>query len=100
LVEQIKQTFASLPDARSGNGVYQKYERYCQISNLFGNTSFNSWQKLMEFMMEGIRNPDTRNMRNPKLRIVGSETHSRYIQIFWKIFFSFIFLSYSLYLYR
>lgn len=26
LIGQIKQTFATLPDARSGDGVYQKYE--------------------------------------------------------------------------
>jgi hypothetical protein len=25
LIEHLKQTFAELPDARSGNGVYQKY---------------------------------------------------------------------------
>jgi hypothetical protein len=26
LIGQIKQTFATLPDARSGDGIYQKYD--------------------------------------------------------------------------
>ena len=53
LITDIKQTFTSLPDARSGNGVYQKYEMSDAALSAFSvffmqSPSFLDYQKMME----------------------------------------------------
>ena|GEM_PF-5398002 len=53
LIGQIKQTFATLPDARSGNGVYQKYEMSDVALSAFSvffmqSPSFLGYQKTLE----------------------------------------------------
>jgi len=53
LITDIKQTFTSLPDARSGKGVYQKYEMSDAALSAFSiffmqSPSFLDYQKMME----------------------------------------------------
>ena len=53
LIGQIKQTFTALPDARSGNGVYQKYAMSDAALSAFSvffmqSPSFLDYQNTME----------------------------------------------------
>jgi hypothetical protein len=59
LIGQIKQTFATLPDARSGDGIYQKYDMSDAALSAFSvffmqSPSFLDYQKTME--KEGGKN--------------------------------------------
>ncbi len=53
LIDQIKQTFTTFPDARSGDGVYQKYDMSDAALSAFSvffmqSPSFLEYQKMME----------------------------------------------------
>ena len=53
LITEIKQTFSTLPDARSGDGIYQKYDMSDAALSAFSvffmqSSSFLEYQKMME----------------------------------------------------